>query len=145
SADTVLLRLASDPRVAAQELPAGSEVGMAEVGIEGVFVGPALVDVDAARNDGISGEDVGQAPGLVVSPRLLERHGPRQGLVARRGTAVEPADDLDHGVSRQYGELPPSIGNMQPVMLRPASEASRTATAATSSTVFGRLMAESSV
>ena len=45
----------------------------------------------------------------------------------------------------QYGSVPPSIGNRQPVMLRAASEASITATAATSSTVFGRLSAASFV
>ena len=39
--------------------------------------------------------------------------------------------------------MPPSTGNRQPVMLRAASDASSTATAATSSTVFGRLIADS--
>ena len=43
----------------------------------------------------------------------------------------------------QYGIVPPSTGNMQPVMFLAASEASSTATAATSSTVFGRLIADS--
>ena len=55
------------------------------------------------------------------------------------------SDHLAIGTSsrRQYGIVPPSTGNMQPVMFRAASEASITATAATSSTVFGRLIADS--
>ena len=63
-----------------------------------------------------------------------------------RGTDYRP--QMSGGVSLvipqvQYGIVPPSTGNMVPVMLRPASDANRTATAATSSTRFGRLMADS--
>ena len=45
----------------------------------------------------------------------------------------------------QYGIVPPSTGNMHPVMLRAASEASITATAATCSTVLHFLIADSLV
>ena len=43
----------------------------------------------------------------------------------------------------QYGIVPPSTGNMHAVMFLAASDAINTATAATSSTLFGRLIADS--
>ncbi len=58
---------------------------------------------------------------------------------------IDGVRQLNGRANDQYGMLPPSTGNRQPVKLRAASEARNTATAATSSTVFGRLMAESSV
>ena len=51
--------------------------------------------------------------------------------------------DFCAAISDQYGIVPPSTGNMHPVMFLAASEAISTATAATSSTLFGRLIADS--